>query len=383
MTESKMELTFSFIRSLYPGEEPVPLHAPRFVGKEKEYLGNCIDTTFVSYVGEYVTTFEEHFKRLTGASFAIAMVNGTSALHMALVSAGVEPGSEVITQALTFVASAAAIKHAGAEPVFIDVERTTMGMSPESLSDYLTANCRAEGRGAVDKQTGRRIAAIIPMHTFGHPARIDDICEVAARYGIQVVEDSAESVGSCFCGRHTGTFGRAGVFSFNGNKPITTGGGGMIVTDDSMLAAKAKHLSTTAKRPHAWEIYHDEVGYNLRLPNVNAAIGCAQMEYLAETIANKRDTAARYAAFFKDEGIEFFSEPKNCASNYWLNSIVLKDRAEREEFLVASNGSGIQTRPVWTLMTKLPPYRDCPRTETPVAEWFEDRVVNIPSSVRK
>jgi aminotransferase in exopolysaccharide biosynthesis len=383
MNENKMDLIFTFIRSLYPDEAPVPLHAPRFFGNEKKYLAKCIDTTYVSYVGEFVSSFEEHIVHLTGAKNAIAMVNGTAALQIALMAAGVAPGDEVITQALTFVATTAAIKHAQAEPAFIDVDRDTIGMSPDSLSEYLETNCRSEGRSTVDKRTGRRIAAIVPMHTFGHPTKIESICAIADKYGIQVIEDSAESIGSYYKGKHTGTFGRAGIFSFNGNKPITTGGGGMIISDDDAFAERARHISTTAKMKHPWEFFHDEVGYNLRLPNVNAAIGCAQMEYFESTLANKRETASRYARFFASEGIGFLSEPADSRSNYWLNAIILKDRDEREDFLKKSNGAGIQTRPVWTLMTKLPPYRECMRSEVSNAEWLEDRIVNIPSSVRK
>lgn len=371
-----------FIRTLYPNEQPVPLHAPRFLGNEKKYLAECIDTTYVSYVGRFVSDFEEHIKQLTGARYAVAMVNGTAAIHMLLAAAGVGPGDEVITQALTFAATAAGIKHAQAEPAFVDVDRETLGMSPESLRAYLHATAERDSRGLRNKTTGRRIAAVMPMHTFGHSVRIEEIAAICEEFKLPLFEDAAESIGSRYKGKHTGTFGRAAVISFNGNKPVTTGGGGMVITDDEDLAERTRHISTTAKRKHRWEFYHDEVGYNLRLPNVNAAIGCAQMEYFDRTIANKRETAARYASFFRTQGISFFSEPPESSSNYWLNAILLQDRAEREEFLEYSNDHGVQTRPVWTLLHKLPPYMNCPRSGLENAEWLEDRVVNIPSSVR-
>lgn len=382
MGKVDFEIVLNFIRSLYPNETPVPLHAPRFVGNEKKYLSECIDTTYVSYVGKFVTDFEEHIKRLTGTKHAVAMVNGTSALQMALVSAGVSPGDEVITQDLTFAATAAAIKHAGAEPAFVDVDSDTMGMSPESLKQYLADNATMRDGKTVDTTTGRRIGAVVPMHTFGHPVRIHEISLICDEYGLELIEDSAESIGSYYRGKHTGTFGKAGILSFNGNKPVTTGGGGMLITDDDVIAERARYLSTTAKRKHPWEFFHDEVGYNLRMPNVNAAIGCAQMETYAITLANKRETASLYKDFFVARDIRFFAEPKECVSNYWLNSIILADRSERDEFLSFANGNGVQTRPIWTLMHRLPPYAACPRGDVTNSLWFEDRVVNIPSSVR-
>ncbi len=372
----------SFIKSLYPNENPVPLHAPRFLGKEKQYLAECIDSTFVSYVGKFVTDFEEHVKRVTGVKNAVAMVNGTAALQMMLVSAGVMPGQEVITQALTFAATAAGIKHAGAEPAFVDVDLETLGMSPESLKKYLNMYGEKRADGLYNKSNGRKISAVVPMHTFGHPVRIGAIMDVCAEYGIQVLEDAAESLGSYSEGTHTGTFGRAAILSFNGNKPVTTGGGGMLISNDDALAERARHLSTTAKKKHRWEFVHDEVGFNLRMPNVNAAIGCAQMEYLDTILANKRATADKYADFFDSMGIRFFKEPHSTSANYWLNVIIVKDRAEREAFLEYSNDNGVQTRPVWTLMTKLAPYAGCARIAVPNSEWLEDRVINIPSSVR-
>lgn len=382
MNQSQAKETVEFIKSLYPRENPVPLHAPRFLGKEKEYLAECIDTTFVSYVGRFVTDFEERIKGITGTRNAVAIVNGTAALHMALLAVGVMPGDEVITQDLTFAATAAAIRHANAEPVLVDVDRDTLGMSPQSLKAYLEAHAEAVSSGCRDRQTGRRIGAVVPMHTFGHPARIDEIAMICEEYGLVLVEDAAESLGSSYKGRHTGRSGAAAILSFNGNKTVTTGGGGMVISDDDRIAERVRYISTTAKRKHRWEFFHDEVGYNLRMPNVNAAIGCAQMEYLDMTLDNKRTTAALYSAFFNKLGIGFLREPPEARANYWLNVVFAESRAERDYFLEYSNDNGVQTRPVWTLMHRLPPYAACLRTEVPNAEWIEDRAVNIPSSYR-
>lgn len=382
MNTSEMESFLTFIRSLYPGETPVPLHAPRFLGREKEYLSECIDSTYVSYVGHFVTDFEGHIKNLTGARHAIAIVNGTAAIQMTLAGMGLEPGDEVITQALTFAATGAGIRHAGGIPVFVDVETSTLGMSPPALESYLKKNAINDSGRTIDRSTGRRIAAVMPMHTFGHLVHIVEIAKICEAFGIPLVEDAAEAIGSRMGDVHAGRFGFAAVLSFNGNKPVTTGGGGMILTDDDTLAGRIRHISTTAKRKHPWEFFHDEVGYNLRMPNVNAAIGCAQMEYFGQTLQNKRETAVRYAEFCSGAGIEFVKEPDGSRSNYWLNAIVLKSRAERDSFLEYSNENGVQTRPIWTLLTKLPPYADCPRDAVPQAEWLEDRIVNLPSSVR-
>lgn len=382
MTMNSYQSIVDFIKFLYPTEDPVPLHAPRFLGKEKEYLCECIDSTFVSYVGRFVTDFEEHIKRLTGVKNAVAMVNGTAALHMALVAAGIKPGELVVTQALTFAATAAGIRHAGAEPAFVDVDKETLGMSPDSLRKYLTQYCVKKGDGLYQIESGRRVSAVMPMHTFGHPVRINEIVAICNEYDLVLIEDAAESLGSTYDGKHTGSFGRAAILSFNGNKAVTTGGGGMLITDDYTLAERARFISTTAKRKHRWEFFHDEVGYNLRLPNVNAAIGCAQMEYFDKILASKRATAEAYKKFFENQEISFLSEPANSFSNYWLNVIILPDRTARDEFLAYSNDNGVQTRPIWTLMSKLPPYKACSRTELANSEWLEERVVNIPSSVR-
>ncbi len=377
------EAIVDFIKSLYPTENPVPLHAPRFLGNEKKYLVNCIDTTYVSYVGEYVSRFEDEIRQYTGAKHAVAVSSGTSALHVALLLTEVAPGDEVITQPLTFVATANAISYCSAQPVFVDVERSTMGLDPDKLNDFLMNNgiLKSDGR-CYNKITGRKIAACVPMHTLGHPVRIDQITEICQKYHIPVVEDAAEALGSLYKGRHAGTFGDIGILSFNGNKPVTTGGGGMIITNEEALAAKAKHLTTTAKQPHPWEFVHDDIGYNYRLPNINAAVGCAQMECFADVLENKRATALMYKHFFQDTEIPFITEPAHARSNYWLNAIILKDRQEREQFLAYSRGKGIQTRPVWTLMPHLPMYRHCQCTPLETAQWLEDRLVNIPSSVR-
>lgn len=372
-----------FIKSLYPGENPVPLHAPRFSGNEKKYLADCIDTTYVSYVGQYVSRFEDALRQHTGAQYAVAVSSGTAALQIALVLAGVAREDEVITQPLTFVATANAIAYCGAQPVFVDVEKATLGLDPEKLHAFLSSTALLRPDGCCyNKTTGRKIAACVPMHTLGHPARIDQIIEVCRSYHIPVIEDAAEALGSIYQGQHAGTFGAMGILSFNGNKPVTTGGGGMIITNDAALAIRAKHLTTTAKQPHPREFIHDEIGYNYRMPNINAAVGCAQMECLAGILDNKRATAALYSRFFKAIGMPFIAEPAHARSNYWLNAIVLKDRQERDRFLDYTVEQGVQTRPVWRLMTNLAMYCNCQSTSLETAQWLEDRLVNIPSSVR-
>lgn len=377
------EKIVNFIKSLYPLENPVPLHAPRFSGNEKKYLIDCIDSTYVSYVGQYVSRFEDAIQQYTGAKYAVAVSSGTAALHVALLLAEVVPGDEVITQPLTFVATANVISYCSAQPIFVDVEPSTLGLDPDKMNDFLINNSmlKSDGR-CYNKATGRKIAACVPMHTFGHPVRIDEIIEICQKYHIPVIEDAAEALGSFYKGQHAGTFGDLGMLSFNGNKPVTTGGGGMIITNDATYAAKAKHMTTTAKKPHPWEFVHDDVGYNYRLPNINAAVGCAQMECFAEVLENKRTTAQMYSQFFQDIGMPFIIEPAHTRSNYWLNAIVFKDRQEREQFLAYSTEKGIQTRPVWTLMPNLPMYRHCQGTPLETAQWLEDRLVNIPSSVR-
>lgn len=374
----------TFIRNLYnKPTDLVPLHAPVFTGNEKKYLNECIDTTFVSYVGRFVTLFEEKIAAYTGAKYAVAVVNGTCALEIALKLCGVKSGDEVLTQALTFVATSNAIAYCGGNIIFIDSEKQNLGMCPEKLEEFLIKNTEIRTDGyCYNKNTNNKISVCVPVHIFGHPCLIDKINEICSKHNIIVVEDAAESVGSTYFGKHTGTFGKTAVLSFNGNKTITTGGGGMIITDDEQLAKKAKYITTTAKVPHPYEFFHDELGYNYRMTNVNAAIGCAQMEKLDEYIANKRETAALYKEFFVKQKIEFFSEKENCFSNYWLNVIILKDREQREDFLKYTNENGVMTRPAWTLMNKLPMYKNCLHTNLDNAQWLEDRIVNIPSSVR-
>jgi len=375
-----------FIKTLYPNQDLIPLHAPVFFGKEKEYLLDCIETTYVSYVGKFVNRFEEMTSDYTGAKYAVAVVNGTAALQVALQIAGVKYGDEVITQPLTFVATANAISHCGAVPVFIDVDLDTMGMSPEKLNDWLSKNTKrsnlSQPSQTINKLTNKPISAIVPMHTFGFPCRIEDIVEVANKYNIPVIEDSAESLGSLFKGKHTGTFGVAGILSYNGNKTITTGGGGMIITDDEKFAAKAKHITTTAKIPHPFEFVHDEIAYNYRLPNINAAIGVSQMENIDFIIDDKRKTAFLYEEFFKDKGLEFVTEINYAKANYWLNSILLPDYSSRNEFLVYSNSKNIQCRPAWVLLSKLKMFSGDIKGDLSNALQLEERLINLPSSLR-
>jgi aminotransferase in exopolysaccharide biosynthesis len=372
----------AYTKILYPEQNPILLHCPEFLGNEKKYLMECIDTKYVSYVGHFVVDMEDLIKKITGSKYAVAMVSGTSALHMLLLVIGIKPDDEIITQSLSFAATAAAIVHAGGIPIFVDVEYKTLGMSPESLNCFLEKNVIVQDNICINRKTGRTIKAVIPMHTFGHPVRIDEIKKICDRYSLILIEDSAESLGSLYRGSHTGTFGKAGILSFNGNKPVTTGGGGMVITDDEAIANRVRYLSTTAKRPHRWEFYHDEVGYNLRMPSLNAAIGLAQLEYFDTILSNKRETALLYKNFFDSLGIKFISEPTDAKSNYWLNAIVFNDRNERDAFLEYSNDNGVQTRPAWTLLHKLPPYQNCQHMETPNAQYIEDRLVNIPSSIR-
>ena len=373
----------AFIRKLYGTEKFIPLHAPSFGGNEKKYLNECVDTTFVSSVGKFVDRFEEMISDYTGAKKAVVCVNGTHALHMSLMLVGVERGDEVITQALTFVATCNAISYIGAHPVFIDVDRDTMGLSSVAMNEWLSENTEIKNKQCYNKYTGRRVKACLPMHTFGHPVHLDELVEVCNRYHLELVEDAAESLGSFYKGKHTGTFGKIGAISFNGNKTITTGGGGMLLFQDEELGKYAKHLTTQAKVPHRWEFVHDHIGYNYRMPNINAALGCAQMEQLDEMLKNKRETAEKYKAFFDNNSdIEFFTEPENCQSNYWLNAIILNNKEEQQVFLQHTNDNGVMTRPIWELMSRLPMFQDCQTDGLVNTQWFADRVVNIPSSVR-
>ena len=380
--ESKFNEIIKFIREKYNNTEGfISLHEPRFNGNEKKYLNECIDTTFVSSVGKFVTRFEEMIAEFTGAKHAIATVNGTAALHIAILLSDVKPEDEVITQALTFIATANAIAYAGAKPVFIDVDLDTMGLSPKSLETFLSKNTTQKNGFCFNNKSGKRIKGCLPMHTFGHPCHIDEIILICNRYNIDVIEDAAESLGSYFKGKHTGTFGKFGTLSFNGNKTITTGGGGMILTNDDELGKLAKHITTTAKLPHRWEFVHDMTAYNYRLTNLAAALGCAQMEQLPNFIIQKRKLAEKYASFFKQLEIEFFIEPNNSLSNYWLNSLILKDKTEQNSFLEFMNNHEVMVRPIWQLMNRLQMYKDFQHDSLENTEWLSDRVVNIPSSV--
>lgn len=369
-----------FVRGIYQTTEFIPLHEPKFVGNEKAYVLDCIDSTFVSSVGKYVDRFEQMMAEYTGAKYAVATVNGTAALHIALKLVGVNQGDEVITQSLSFIATCNAISYCGAKPVFVDVDRDTLGMSPDSLRTFLHSNVVRTSAGCINKSTGQKISAVVPMHTFGLPCRIDEIATICAEYGIPLVEDAAESLGSYYQGKHTGTFGKLAAFSFNGNKTITTGGGGMIITDDAALAKRAKHITTTAKQPHPYEFIHDEIGYNYRLPNINAALGCAQIESLPRLLESKRAIASAYAEFFADSNINFIKELDQGHSNYWLNALALEDKQARDEFLKEMNEAGVMSRPIWRLMNELIMFNDCQSTDLSNAKWLEERIVNIPSS---
>ena len=373
----------SFIHSLFGTDEFVPLHAPLFIGNEKKYLAECIDTTFVSSVGKFVDRFEELVACYTGSKRAVVCVSGTNALHMGMLLVGVERDDEVLTQALTFIATCNAISYIGAHPVFLDVDRDTLGLSPLAVKRWLSGHAEVRNGQCYNKKTGRRIKACVPMHTFGHPMKIDELSAVCNEYHIELVEDAAESIGSFYKGRHTGTFGRVGAISFNGNKTITTGGGGMLLFQDEELGRLAKHLTTQAKVPHRWAFVHDLIGYNYRMPNINAALGCAQMENLDRYVSNKRETAERYREFFSHiPDVEFVVEPANSRSNYWLNAVLLKDRRAQQSFLEYTNDHGVMTRPVWELMNRLEMFRGCETDGLENTVWLEERIVNIPSSVR-
>jgi aminotransferase in exopolysaccharide biosynthesis len=373
-----------YIRKLYNKPEgQIYLHEPFFGGNEKKYLAECIDTTYVSSVGKFVDSFEVEIAKYTGAAKAVACVNGTNALHIALKLVGVEQGHEVISQPLTFIATANAISYCNAKPVFLDVDMDTMGLSPKALLNFLETQTHFNSATSlqINNKTNRPITACVPMHTFGHPCRIDEIVEICNRFHIPVVEDAAESLGSFYKKQHTGTFGKVGVLSFNGNKILTTGGGGMLLFQDEELAKHAKHLTTQAKVPHAWEFAHDEIGYNYRMPNINAALGLAQLEQLDSFLTSKREIANHYKQFFNGSNTEFFNEPQNAVANYWLNCIFLKNIEERDAFLTYSNKNGVMTRPAWQLMNRLPIFKDCQRGDLPNSEKLSDCIINIPSSV--
>ena len=369
-----------FIQDKYRTNSFIPLHEPRFIGKEKEFVSQTIDSTFVSSVGQYVNQFEEDIAKYTGSKRAIAIVNGTSALHLSMLMAGVKPGDYVITQALTFVATCNAIHYCQAEPILIDVDKKTLGLSPIALEAWLEENAFVDTDQVCKlKNSKRAIKACIPMHTFGHPVEIDTLAKICNVWKLAMIEDAAESLGSLFKDTHTGTFGLMGTLSFNGNKIITTGGGGAILCNEE-LYLKGKHLSTTAKKPNDIHFVHDEVGFNYRLPNINAALGCAQLESINLFVTQKRQLAEEYAQLLKNSNLEFFKEPKNCRSNYWLNTIICHDESQRNELLNYMNSREIMTRPVWTPMNKLPMFKNSISDSLQNTLWLEERIVNIPSS---
>lgn len=376
-----LENLIAAIKEAYIGHSFIPLQAPVFQGNEKEYLCQCIDTTFVSSVGEFVDRFEKHVADLTGAKHAIATVNGTSALHMALYAVGVKANDEVITQPLTFVASCNAISYLNAYPVFVDVDSISMGMSYASLKDFLVQHTEQKQGYCYNKDTGRKISACLPMHTYGHPCDIENIAALCEEHNIVLVEDSAQSLGSFYKNKHTGTYGKVGTFSFNGNKIVTSGGGGAIITNDSELAKKIKHLTTTAKKSHTWRFDHDELGYNYRMPNINAALACAQLENFASILKKKRDLAEYYINFCSENSLHFMKEPDHSQSNYWLNTVKLNNREERDRFLEKTNNNNIQTRPAWTLLCELPMYKNAQRCDLTNAQELTDTLVNIPSTI--
>lgn len=386
MTDKNYDSILKMIRNRFHAEDGkfVPLHAPTFAGNEKRYLEECIDSTFVSSVGAFVDRFERDMAAFTGAKRAVVCVNGTNALHMALMLVGVERDDEVLTQSLSFIATCNAISYIGAHPVFIDVDYDTMGLSPDALRSWLKENTERDGDGTLrNKKNGRRVKAVVPMHTFGHPCRIDMIADICDEYGIELVEDAAESIGSWYKGKHTGTFGRVGAISFNGNKTITTGGGGMLLFNDEKLADYAKHLTTQAKVPSRWEFVHDHIGYNYRMPNINAALGCAQLEEIDGFLKSKRETAEVYKNYFSgsDDGVRFMAEPENSVSNYWLNAVAFPLREDRDRFLEYSNDHGVMTRPIWELMWRLPMFENCERDSQENTIRLADTIVNLPSSV--
>lgn len=381
MFKQKQELVH-FIRSLYGQDKFIPLHEPKFIGNEKKYLEECIDSTFVSSVGKFVDRFEEMLCEITGSKHAIACTNGTAALHMGLILAGVQDEDEVITQALTFVATANAIRYQRAYPIFLDSAEDNLGLCPRDLKEFLLKNAEIINEKCVNKKTGRIIRACVPMHTFGHPVKMNEIQTICNEYHIVLVEDAAESIGSYYKNKHTGTIANIGVLSFNGNKTITAGGGGALLIQDEKLAKRAKHLTTTAKVAHKWDFYHDEIGYNYRMPNLNAALICAQLEKLDLFIENKRETALKYREFFENSDFEFVDEPNGCISSFWLNAIICKDVNLRNEILESTNSASVMTRPIWKLMPDLPAFKGYYSSSLKNSRRYADCVINLPSSVR-
>lgn len=380
---NKFQALIDFIKIQYPNKRFIGLHEPVFIGNERKYVIDAIDSTYVSSVGAYVNKFEEMVCEITGAAYSVAIVNGTSALHMALLLADVQKGEEVISQSLTFIATCNAISYIGASPLFLDVDRDSLGLSPYSLKNYLEKNAEIKSDGyTYNKKTGRKIKACIPMHTFGLPCRIDEIADICSEWNITLIEDAAESLGSYYKGKHTGVFGKIGIFSLNGNKTVTSGGGGALVTNDETIARKAKHLTTQAKVPHKWEFNHDAIGYNYRMPNINAALAFAQLEQLKIFIEDKRKLAELYHAILNTLNIDFCKEIPGAEANYWLNTILLNNKNERDDFLAYMNNNGVMSRPVWTLMHHLPMFKKEQCGNLDNSEWLADRLVNIPSSVR-
>ena len=365
------------------GLGPHALHEPWFAGNEWNYLKECIDSTYVSSVGKFVDRFEIDLATYTGSKYAVAVVNGTSALHIALQLAGVQSGEEVLIPALTFVATANAVSYCRAIPHFVESEERTLGIDANALRDYLLLISERTNGLCINRITGRIIRAVVPVHVLGHPINIDELLSVAYDFNLTIVEDAAESLGSTYHGMHTGTFGLLSTLSFNGNKTVTTGGGGAILTNNHDIARKAKHLTTTAKIPHRWDFVHDEIAYNYRMPNLNAALGCAQLERLPDLLSAKRRLFERYReGFIHIPNIQILSEPEGCCSNYWLQALLLDEKvlSQRDDILTATNDVGLMTRPLWTLIHKLVPYKTCPKMDLVVAESLERRVINLPSS---
>jgi aminotransferase in exopolysaccharide biosynthesis len=371
----------NFVRDIYQTNDFIPLHVPTFAGNEKAYVMDTIESTFVSSVGKYVEDFEKHIEVYTGTAKAVATVNGTAALHTALYMAGVKSGDLVLTQALTFVATCNALYHMGAEPIFVDVSKVSLGLCPQATAEYLDANATINSDSeCVHKKTGQRIKAVVPMHTFGHPVELDELLAVCLQWNLVLVEDAAESLGSLYKGKHTGTLGDFSAISFNGNKVITTGGGGMVLCKNLDAGVHTRHITTTAKVPHPYEYYHDEPGFNYRLPNLNAALGCAQMEVLPGFIKQKRVLAEQYKTLFAGSDFQFVTEPEYAQSNYWLNAIICPDSESRDLLLKESNEQGVMTRPIWQLMHRLPMFKNALKGDLKVSEWIETHLINIPSS---
>ncbi|MFL7048797.1 LegC family aminotransferase [Vibrio cyclitrophicus] len=369
-----------FVRDTYRTDEFIPLHAPTFNGNEKAYVMETIDSTFVSSVGKFVDDFERKIEAYTGTAKAVATVNGTAALHAALYMADVQRGDLVITQALTFVATCNALYHMGAEPIFVDVSPVSLGLCPKAVDSFLSEHAETTEAGCIHKQTGKRIKAVVPMHTFGHPVELDELVAVCLKWNLVLVEDAAESLGSFYKGKHTGTMGDVSAISFNGNKIITTGGGGMVLCKTEELGARTKHVTTTAKVPHPYEFFHDEPGFNYRMPNLNAALGCAQMEVIEQYLKQKRQLAKCYENLFSGTDFQFVTEPDYAESNYWLNAIICPDKKSREEILAGTNSAGVMTRPIWQLMHRLPMFENAMRGDLTYSEFIEAHLINLPST---